>query len=313
VAPVSPPLRCVCITGPTACGKTELALHLAQAMPIEIISMDSAMVYRGMDIGTAKPDAAARAAVPHHLIDILDPAEAYSAGRFAHDALEAVGAITARGRLPVLVGGTLLYLRALRDGLARLPRANSAVREKLDAEAAARGWEALHERLRALDPVAAQRIAPTDPQRIQRALEVYELTGRPLTEMQRDLSGTERPDVLVVGLVPANRDEHRARIALRFDAMVESGFVAEVQALKARGDLHPDLPSMRAVGYRQIWTFLDGACDWTEARRRAIVATGQLAKRQLTWLRSDRRGERWPAFSADLLERLAERIVAQYE
>jgi tRNA dimethylallyltransferase len=194
-----------------------------------------------------------------------------------------------------------------------LPRANLAVREKLDAEAAASGWNTLHERLRALDPVAAQRIAPTDPQRIQRALEVYELTGRPLTEMQRDLSGTERPEVLVIALVPANRDEHRARIARRFDVMVEAGFVAEVKALRAREDLHPDLPSMRAVGYRQIWAFLDGAYDWAEARRRAIVATGQLAKRQLTWLRSDRRGERWPAFSVDLPERLAERIVAQYE
>jgi tRNA dimethylallyltransferase len=286
---------------------------LAQVTPIEIISMDSAMVYRGMDIGTAKPDAAARAAVPHHLIDILDPAETYSAGRFAHDALEALHAITARGALPVLVGGTLLYLRALRDGLARLPRADRHVRDKLDAEAAVRGWDVLHERLRTLDPVAAQRIAPTDPQRIQRALEVHELTGRPLSDLQREQGGTERPEVLVIALVPADRTEHRARIARRFDTMVEAGFVAEVEALKGRGDLHADLPSMRAVGYRQIWAFLDGVCDWTEARRRALVATGQLAKRQLTWLRSDRRGERWPAFSADLPERIAERIVAQYK
>jgi tRNA dimethylallyltransferase len=286
---------------------------LAQVTPIEIISMDSAMVYRGMDIGTAKPDAAARAAVPHHLIDILDPADAYSAGRFARDALEALHAITARGALPVLVGGTLLYLRALRDGLARLPRADRDVRDKLDAEAAVRGWDALHERLRTLDPVAAQRIAPTDPQRIQRALEVHELTGRPLSDLQREQGGTERPEVLVIALVPADRAEHRVRIARRFDAMVEAGFVAEVEALKRRKDLHADLPSMRAVGYRQIWAFLDGAYDWAEARRRALVATGQLAKRQLTWLRSDRRGERWPAFSADLAERLAERIVAQYK
>ena len=287
---MSRPLQCVCITGPTACGKTDLALRLAQATPIEIISMDSAMVYRGMDVGTAKPDPSARAAVPHHLIDILDPAEAYSAGRFARDALDALRAITARGRLPVLVGGTLLYLRALRDGLARLPRADHAVRQKLDAEAAERGWHALHERLRALDPVAAQRIAPTDPQRIQRALEVYELTGRALTELQREHGGTERPEVLVVALVPADRDEHRVRIAQRFDAMVEAGFVAEVQGLKGRGDLDAGLPSMRAVGYRQLWAYLGGAYDWAEARRRALVATGQLAKRQLTWLRSDRRG-----------------------
>ena len=191
--------------------------------------------------------------------------------------------------------------------------ADHAVRDRLDTEAAKRGWHVLHERLRVLDPVAAQRIAPTDPQRIQRALEVHELTGRSLTELQREHGGTERPDVLVVALVPADRAELRARIARRFDAMVEAGFVAEVQALKARGDLHADLPSMRAVGYRQIWAYLAGACDWEEARRRALVATGQLAKRQLTWLRSDRRGERWPAFSEGLAERLAERVVAQYK
>jgi len=299
-----PSLRCVCLTGPTACGKTELALSLAAAVPIEIVSMDSAMVYRGLNVGTAKPGFDVRRSVPHHLVDILDPREAYSAGRFARDALAALEGITARGRLPVIVGGTLLYLRALREGLAVLPRADQALRSALDLEGRSLGWPALHERLRTLDPVAAERIAPTDRQRIQRALEVHALTGRPLTELQRPAAHGDELEITTVALVPADRADLWRRIERRFDAMVSGGLIAEVRALRARGDLTPDLPALRAVGYRQIWTHLDGGCDWPEARRRAIVATRQLAKRQVTWLRSDNVSEKWPAFAPNLAERL---------
>jgi tRNA dimethylallyltransferase len=294
----------VCLTGPTACGKTDLALELARRVPLEIVSMDSAMVYRGLDIGTAKPSRAVRDRVPHHLIDVLDPAEPYSAGRFARDAAVAIRDIAARGRLPLLVGGTLLYLRALRDGLAALPRADAAVRARLDTEAARAGLGALHARLAAVDPEAAARIAPTDRQRIQRALEVYELTGRALTDLQRHATGSSGLEIFTVALIPERRDELGARIERRFDAMVAAGLVAEVEALRRRGDLSPSLPALRAVGYRQIWAHLDGATDWPEARRRSITATRQLAKRQLTWLRSEAHCERWPAFGADLPARL---------
>ena len=301
-------LTCACITGPTACGKTELALTIAARVPVEIVSMDSAMVYRGLDVGTAKPSVAIRRSVPHHLVDILDPNEAYSAGRFARDAATAIAAIRARGRLPLIVGGTLLYLRALRDGLAILPRADRAVRAAIDRDGERLGWAALHERLQRIDPAAAARIAPSDRQRIQRALEVHELTGRPITELQRSPTSRDGPRILVVALVPAERAALAERIERRFDAMVAQGFVAEVEGLRARDDLTPDLPSLRSVGYRQIWAHLDGDYGWDEARGRAIVATRQYAKRQLTWLRGDTRCEAWPAFAPGVADRYLERL-----
>jgi tRNA dimethylallyltransferase len=280
-------------------------------VPVEIVSMDSAMVYRGLDIGTAKPSIEMRGAVPHHLVDILDPSEAYSAGRFARDAASAIAAIRARGRLPLIVGGTLLYLRALRDGLASLPRADRAVRAAIDRDGARLGWATLHDRLRRIDPAAAARIAPSDRQRIQRALEVHELTGRPITELQRSPTSRDGPRILVVALVPPERAVLAERIERRFDAMVAQGFVAEVESLRARDDLTPDLPSLRSVGYRQIWAHLDGNYGWDEARSRAIVATRQYAKRQLTWLRGDPRCEAWPAFASGGAERYLGRLVRE--
>jgi tRNA dimethylallyltransferase len=302
-------LSCACITGPTACGKSELALEIAARAPVEIISMDSAMVYRGLDIGTAKPSAATRRSVPHHLVDILDPTEAYSAGRFARDAADSIAAIRARGRLPLIVGGTLLYLKALRDGLASLPRADRAVRAAIDRDGERLGWVALHERLRQVDPAAAARIAPSDRQRIQRALEVHELTGRPITELQRAPASPFGAGILVVALVPAERAALAERIERRFDAMVAQGFVAEVEGLRARGDLTPELPSMRSVGYRQIWAHLEGEYGWEEARAKAIAATRQYAKRQLTWLRGDSRCEAWPAFVPGVADRYLMRLA----
>lgn len=278
---------CICITGPTACGKTDLALALAGEFPLEVVSMDSAMVYRGLDVGTAKPSRDIRARVPHHLIDILSPAAAYSAGRFAADARQAIGDIRARGRVPLLVGGTLLYLRALRDGLAPLPPADPAIRRCLDREAGRDGWAALHRRLKRIDPAAARRISPADRQRIQRALEVCELTGEPISALQSRVSLQSSMPIRAVALVPDDRGWLAQRIEARFDAMVAEGFVDEVRALMARGDLDPQMPAMRTIGYRQIRSWLDGDCGWEEARRKAIAATRRLAKRQLTWLRSD--------------------------
>lgn len=306
------PPRCVCLTGPTACGKSALALELAERFPVEIVSMDSALVYRGMDIGTAKPGADVRMSVPHHLIDILDPAETYSAGRFRSDALDAIEAIEARGRLPLVVGGTLLYLRALRDGLAPLPGRDAAVRKALDAEAAAHGWPALHRRLESVDPEAAARIAPNDRQRIQRALEVHALTGQPMTALQSSTDPAGSPSILTFALAPAERAELASRIERRFDAMVEAGFVAEVRRLRARGDLDPGTPSMRSVGYRQIWGYLDGEYEWPEARSRALAATRQLAKRQLTWLRGETGIEHCVANSSGLAGHLASGIEENF-
>jgi tRNA dimethylallyltransferase len=262
-------------------------LWLAERLPIEIISMDSAMVYRGMDIGTAKPSEQQRAAVAHHLIDIRDPSESYSAGSFVADTVRLAEQITARGRLPLIVGGTMMYLRALRSGLARLPRADERLRSAIDAQAQREGWPALHGLLAQIDPDAARRIAPGDRQRIQRAIEVYRLSGRPLSAHLR-AGGAEAPiELLTIALVPEDRSALHAAIARRFDRMLERGFVSEVESLHKRNDLHGDLAALRCVGYRQIWAHLEGACSLAQARERAIVATRQLAKRQLTWLRSD--------------------------
>ncbi len=301
---------CVCITGPTACGKTELAIQLAEEFPLEIISMDSAMVYRGMDIGTAKPSQAVRKRVPHHLIDIVEPTETYSAGKFAGDARDVLGDICRRGRIPLLVGGTLLYLRAFRDGLAALPKADSQVRQRLDEEAEAVGWAALHKRLRSVDPDAAERIAPTDRQRIQRALEVHELTGQSLTALHHAQNAQGGMPVLPLALVPEDRVDLADKIERRFDSMVSVGLVEEVEVLRARDDLRLTTPAMRAVGYRQVWSFLEGVYGWEEARMKAIVATRQLAKRQMTWLRSDSKIKSLPAQGDKLLEEVRNALHA---
>ena len=276
------------LMGPTASGKTALACELADRFPVELVSVDSALVYRGLDIGAAKPDADTLKRWPHALIDIRDPALPYSAAEFREDAIVAMRAITARGRVPLLVGGTGLYFRALQRGLSELPEADPALRARLGEEAARIGWPAMHARLARLDPAAAMRIGLNDAQRLQRALEVIELSGRPLSELQRGGHGEAFPwRVLKLALLPTDRAPLHARIAERFDAMLAAGFLDELRALRARGDLHADLPAIRAVGYRQGWEHLDGRFDAAEFRERAIFATRQLAKRQITWLRAE--------------------------
>ncbi len=278
-------LRAIALAGPTAAGKTAAALAIAHALPVEIVSVDSALVYRGMDIGTAKPGAGERALVPHHLIDIRDPAEPYSAAQFVADARRLAGEIAARGRVALLVGGTMLYYKALTEGLDAMPAADPALRAEIDAEAARAGWAALHDELRRVDPATAARVPPGDTQRIQRALEVWRASGRALSDWQRGAGARERWPLPLLALEPRERGWLHARIAERFRSMLDAGFIDEVRALRARGDLHARLPSMRAVGYRQAWEALDsGRLD--ELPERAIAATRQLAKRQLTWLRS---------------------------
>jgi tRNA dimethylallyltransferase len=273
------------LLGPTASGKSSLALQAAERLPLEVVSMDSALVYRGMDIGTAKPSAAQRARVPHHLIDLVEPDQAYSAGRWRRDALTKIQDILSRNRIPLVVGGTMLYYRALTGGLDALPPADAQVRAEIDAAAADRGWPALHADLAKVDPKTAQRLAPHDSQRIQRALEVWQLTGRPLSTLQ----GAARQDLpfelKAVALAPKRAVLHE-RIAQRFDAMLEQGLIEEVRGLRSRYRLSAAMPSMRAVGYRQVWEYLEGRCDRHALRERGIAATRQLAKRQLTWLRS---------------------------
>ena len=277
--------------GPTASGKTAAALAVARLLTVEIISVDSALVYRGMDIGTAKPSLQERAAVPHHLIDIIDPRDAYSVMQFRTEALRLIAAIQARGNLPLLVGGTMLYFKGLQDGLDVLPEADPAIRLQLDQEAARIGTAAMHAKLKAIDPVTAARLPQNDQQRIQRALEVFEITGRPMSELLSLRPKATLPfSLLQLALEPSDRSILHRRIADRFDAMlgprIDGGLLEEVATLRARGDLHPGLPSMRCVGYRQAWEYLDGKLDQTALRETGIAATRQLAKRQLTWLRS---------------------------
>lgn len=279
-------LDAVLLAGPTGSGKTALALELAARFPVEVVSVDSAQVYRGMDIGTSKPSTAVRAQVPHHLIDVCDPSEAYSAGRFRSDALALVGEIRARGRVPLLVGGTMLYFRALMQGIAPLPEANAELRAAIDRRASVLGWPGLHRELAERDPVAAARIRPADGQRIQRALEVLELTGRPLSELQR-VAGPMLQATAAFAIVPEHRADLYATLDARLLAMMEEGFLEEVRALKASGRLHPDLPSLRSVGYRQIWKHLAGEYELRQAVEQAQRATRNLAKRQLTWIRAD--------------------------
>ncbi|WP_105531411.1 tRNA (adenosine(37)-N6)-dimethylallyltransferase MiaA [Solimicrobium silvestre] len=277
----------IAIMGPTASGKTAAALALAQHLPCEIISVDSALIYRQMDIGSAKPSAAELAAVPHHLIDIIDPAEAYSVAQFQTDVMELVQQISARGNVPLLVGGTMMYFKVLMNGLGDLPPANLEIRARLDAEIAANGVQSLHARLALLDPITATRLPPGDTQRIQRALEVIELTGQPLSTLFAQQTTIEPPlNIHAFSLEPSERSVLHQRIAQRFDVMLQQGFLDEVCALRARGDLNLNMPSMRCVGYRQAWEYLDGVYDLAELRERGIIATRQLAKRQLTWLRS---------------------------
>jgi len=273
------------LLGPTASGKSALALRLAEAHPVEIVSVDSAQVYRGMDIGTAKPSAAERARVPHHLIDVVDPDERYSAGRFRQDAILAVTDILGRKKVPLLVGGTMLYYRSLVSGLDELPAANPEVRNEIKMEAEREGWPALHAELGKIDPKAAARIMPNDAQRIQRALEVFRLTGKPISELQRGEAEALPFSIRACALIPERGELHR-RIEQRFDAMLREGLPEELRRLRRNFDLSPELPSMRTVGYRQAWSFLEGRIDEAELRAQAIAATRQLAKRQLTWLRS---------------------------
>jgi tRNA dimethylallyltransferase len=295
--------------GPTGTGKTDAALALAERLPLEIVSVDSALVYRGLDVGSAKPSPHVLARVPHHLVDLLDPAEHYSAGDFLRDATRVIGEIHARGRVPLLVGGTMLYFRALQGGLAELPPANPDLRREIDARATERGWPALHAELAAVDPDAAMRIRPNDGQRIQRALEVWRLTGTPLSQLQRqDLRGAAVGDYLKLVLAPAERAALDTRLAARFDEMMERGLLDEVRRLHGRGDVDRNRPALRAVGYRQLLEYLAGECDLETARRNAIHATRQLAKRQMTWLKTEHGAEWFDPFAPVVVERLARRV-----
>jgi tRNA dimethylallyltransferase len=287
--------------GPTASGKSALAAALAGRFPVEIVSVDSAQIYRGMDIGTAKPSAAERRAVPHHLIDIIDPTESYSAARFRLDAIRLIRDISARGRTPLLVGGTMLYFRALREGLSELPDSDERIRAEIDAEAAERGWPAMHAKLAEVDPQTAARLKPNDAQRIQRALEIYRASGKPMSRQLGRKKAAALPFRLIgLALAPSDRSALHRRIEERFDAMLERGLVEELRSLKKRYALRATLPSMRCVGYRQAWQFLDGNIGKEELRDRGIFATRQLAKRQLTWLRGMKAVRSFDCLSEDL-------------
>ncbi|VAW58994.1 tRNA dimethylallyltransferase [hydrothermal vent metagenome] len=276
------------VMGPTAAGKTDLAIECVEQLGCELISVDSALVYRGMDIGTAKPDVQTLQRAPHKLVDIIDPAEAYSVGRFREDALREIKRSLERGKTPLLVGGTMLYYKALQEGLSELPEADAGVRARLDEQARQHGWQYMHNRLAEIDPVSARRIHPNDPQRIQRALEVYEVSGKNLTDFWRLQSPQGLPwNVIKIAFFPEDRALLHARIDERFQHMLELGFINEVENLRSRGDLHLEMPSMRCVGYRQVWEYLDGKISRDEMIERGVIATRQLAKRQLTWLRKE--------------------------
>jgi len=304
----------VCLMGPTASGKTDVAIALCKRFPFEIVSVDSALVYRGMDIGTAKPSPEVLARAPHRLVDIRDPEEAYSAGEFVRDARLAIAEIARSGRTPLLVGGTMMYFRALTEGIAELPAADDTLRAALDSEAAQRGWPALHARLATLDPAAAARIEPNDRQRIQRALEVYELSGRPLTQWQQH---TDAPAgdlrYAKLALLPASRAILHERIEARLDAMFAGGLVEEVRRLHRRPGLSAEASSMRAVGYRQAWRYVAGDCTLDEARYRALVATRQLAKRQVTWLRSERDLAIFDPLEADVIDAISAFLIEFFD
>jgi tRNA dimethylallyltransferase len=300
----------IMLMGPTASGKTQLAVELVRALPCEIVSVDSAMVYRGMDIGTAKPDASMLADAPHRLIDFLDPSQHYSAACFRKDALREMKDICFKGRIPLLVGGTMLYFRILKQGLTRLPSADPIIRARIDKELQTRGSEFLHQRLQRADPVAALRIHPNDTQRLQRALEVYELTGIPISEhhtRQRKLVMDYR--LIKLALIPHDRGILHQTIASRFKQMLKKGLINEVEALYERKDLSPDLPAIRAVGYRQVWSYLQGNCEYADMVHRAIAATRQLAKRQLTWLRSEQEVKRL-TMESNSIDQLVRKISA---
>ena len=299
----------ILLMGPTGAGKTELAVRLVAELPLEIVSVDSAMVFRGMDIGTAKPGPELLARAPHHLIDLIEPAESYSAARFVADAHRAMGEIRARRRVPLLVGGTMLYFRALQSGLAKLPAADAALRSLIEERAARQGWQAMHAELQRLDPWAAGRIRATDRQRIQRALEVIELTGRPISSQQReDLRGAAHDSDLRVVLAPADRRLLGEQLAARFQSMMSRGLLDEVRRLRARGDLHAGMPALRLIGYRQLWAHLEGVAGLDESIRQAIIATRQLARRQLTWLRAEPAAQWFDSPDPALMDRVSARI-----
>jgi tRNA dimethylallyltransferase len=301
----------VCLVGPTAAGKTTVAVQLARHFPFEIISVDSAMVYRYMDIGTAKPGADVLRVAPHRLINIRDPWEQYSAGEFCTDARQLIGEISRSGRVPLLVGGTFLYFRALQRGMAPLPAAEPALRAALDERGAAEGWPALHAELERVDPVAAERIGPNDRQRIQRALEVFTLTGKPISRLQAATATEQDIDFLRIGLLPADRSSLYARIEARFAQMMARGFVDEVARLRAMPRMHVSSPAMRTVGYRQLWAHLDGHAGRAEATERAVIATRRLAKRQLTWMRSEPDQLRFDCLDINVARQITEAVKAQ--
>ncbi len=306
--------KAILLMGPTASGKTAVALELADRFPVDLISVDSALVFRDMDIGTAKPDAATLARYPHRLVDLISPEESYSAARFRADALAAMAESTANGRIPLLVGGTMLYFKALLEGLADLPEADPEIRATLDREAAERGWPALHAELAALDPETAARLSPTDSQRLQRALEIHRISGRTMSALLAE-SQSQRPayDFVAIGLLPSQRGVLHERIAQRFDAMLAAGLEEEVGALRQKYRLHAGLPSMRCVGYRQVWEAQDGIIPASELRDRGIFATRQLAKRQITWLTNTLAPEIFDCLESALAERIAARIKAHLD